>query len=469
MGRKRSKEVIVEGVTFSGIADRGKAVGRDEEGKVYFATGAVPGDVATILRLKKRKGVYQAKVREVTTPSPHRVEPFCEHFGMCGGCKWQNLDYAKQLTEKQRVVSDAMRRIGHIDTEVQTILGGEQQTFYRNKVEYSFSNKRWLTDEEIKSDAKIPQSPAVGFHSPGAFDRVVDIQKCYLQHETSNRIRNHLREVAHAEGWKFYDAKTHEGFLRNIYLRNNRKGQWMLTVCFNHKKNDLNKAVLDNLLENFPEISSLYYVINQKHNDSIADQEAVHYSGDLHLEESLDHVSFYIGPKSFFQTNTYQAEVMYQQVAKLADLKGDEVVYDLYTGIGSIGLYLAEKVGKIVGIEAIPEAIEDAKLNMAKNEIENCVFYAGDVKEILSETFWAEHGRPDVLITDPPRAGMHGDVVAMLLQLQSPKIVYVSCNPATQARDLALLSEMYSVDYLQPIDMFPHTHHIENIALLTLK
>jgi len=252
MGRRNKKEVIVEGVTFSGIADRGKAVGRDTEGKVYFATGAVPGDVATILRLKKRKGVYQGKVMEVTTPSAHRVQPICDHFGVCGGCKWQNLDYAKQLTEKQRVVSDAMRRIGHIDTAVQPILGGEQQTFYRNKVEYSFSNKRWLTDEEIKSDVEIPQSPAVGFHSPGAFDRVVDIQECFLQHETSNRIRNHLRAVAHAQGWQFYDAKTHEGFLRNIFLRNNRKGQWMITMCFNHQKDDLHIAVLDNLLEHFP-------------------------------------------------------------------------------------------------------------------------------------------------------------------------------------------------------------------------
>ncbi len=469
MGRKRAKDVIVNDVKFSGIADRGKAVGRDAEGKVYFVDGAVPGDTADILRMRKRKGVYQGKVVKVTDPSPHRIEPFCEHFGMCGGCKWQHLNYETQLSEKQRVVADAMRRIGGIDTDVNAILGSEKETFYRNKVEYSFSTKRWLTDEEIKSDKTITQQPAVGFHSPGAFDRVVDIDKCYLQHDVSNEIRNHLREASIEHGWEFYDARTHQGFLRNIYLRNNRKGQWMLTVCFNHKKDNLHIVVMENLIAKFPQISSMHYVINQKVNDSISDQEAIHYWGDTHLEESLDHVAFDIGPKSFFQTNTYQAEVMYQQVVRMANLSADDNVYDLYTGIGSIGLYLAKNAGHIVGIEAIPEAIEDAKINMTKNGITNCTFYAGDVKEILSPAFWEKHGRPDVLITDPPRAGMHANVVDMLLTLESPRIVYVSCNPATQARDLKLLSEKYDVKELQPIDMFPHTHHIENIALLKLK
>ena len=468
MGRNK-KNVFVTNVKISGIADRGKAVGRDPEGKVYFVSGAVPGDEVTILRLRKKRGVYEGRVEEITQPSPLRREPFCSHFGECGGCKWQNLDYAEQLKQKQQVVADAMRRIAKVDTEVSTILGGQRDREYRNKVEYSFSNKRWFTQAEIDSDTDFQQSPAVGFHSPGAFDKVVDIEKCYLQDDLTNQIRNHLRIASKANGWEFYDARTHEGFLRNIFLRNNRKGDWMLTVCFNHDNNGQHLDVLKELVDNFPQISALYYIINRKHNDSISDQDAIHYYGDKHLVEHLDHVSFKIGPKSFFQTNTYQAEVMYQQVAELAGLTGSEVVYDLYTGIGSIGLYLAKHAKAIVGIEEIPEAIEDAALNMELNSIDNCTFYAGDVKDILSENFWNTHGKPDVLITDPPRIGMHKDVVDMLLELATPKVVYVSCNPATQARDLALLKEKYDVISLQPIDMFPHTHHIENIALLQLR
>ncbi len=470
MGRRRNKTVIVENVKIIGIADKGLAVGKDPEGQVYFVKGAVPGDVVNILRLKKRKGVYQGITREVVEESPHRIEPICKHFGQCGGCKWQNLQYDEQLKQKATVVRDAMRRIGKIDLDVSQIIGCSIQESYRNKIEYSFSTKRWLTTAEIQSeDAMIAQSPAVGFHAPGAFDKVVDVQTCHLQDNLTNTIRNTIREWAFEEGWEFYDARKHTGFLRNIFLRNNRMGEWMLTVCFREERDGQHFEVLRRLQKEFPQISSLYYIINQKPNDSIGDQTAIHFYGKEHLEESLDHVSFLIGPKSFFQTNTTQAEVLYQHISKLADLSGTEVVYDLYTGIGSIGLYLAKNAGKVVGIEEVPEAIDDAILNASKNNIDNCAFYAGDVKDILSPVFWKSHGRPDLLITDPPRAGMHKEVIQMLLQLGAPRVLYVSCNPATQARDLALLNEKYDVIALQPIDMFPHTHHIENIALLQLR
>lgn len=464
------KKKIVENVVLTGIADRGKAVGRDADGIVYFVPDAVPGDVVNILRLKKKRGVYQGSVTEFVEYSEDRIEPKCKHFGVCGGCKWQNLDYQKQLAHKTQTVHDAMRRIAKIDTSIiLPILGSTQIFEYRNKIEYSFSNKRWLTREEIDQGDNIKQSPAVGFHRAGAFEKVVDIDQCHLQENTTNKIRNFFKELAYTQGWDFYDAKARTGFVRSMFLRNSPDGNWMINVVFKHENNGAYKVALDALIKEFPEITSLYYMINDKQNDSVFDLKAHHYYGEKYLAISLGHINYKIGPKSFFQTNSSQAKVLFDQIKNLADLTGEENVYDLYSGIGSIGFYLANQAKQIVGIEEIPEAIEDAKLNAKENNIDNTMFYAGDVKNILTNDFAAKHGKPDLVITDPPRAGMHKELVYMLLRLESPRIIYVSCNPATQARDLQLLNDKYIVEKMQPVDMFPHTHHIENIALLSLR
>ncbi len=470
MSRRKKKEIIIENVKITGIADKGKAVGRDEDGVVYFVSDAVPGDVVNILRLKKRKGVYLGMVKDFVRYSPDRVKPVCEHFGVCGGCKWQHLDYAVQLQHKNQTVLDAMSRIAKIDTDcISPIKGADKIYQYRNKIEYSFSNKRWLTNEEIKSAGKIEQSPALGFHRAGAFEKVVDIMKCHLQDDLTNDIRNFIRDFADENRYTYYDTLNHHGFLRNIFLRNNVNDNWMITMVFGEKNLKEIHHLLDAVVDRFPRIEALYYIVNTKKNDSIFDQNPIHYHGEKYLKETLGAVNYKISPKSFFQTNTYQAVELFDIVEKYASLTGKENVYDLYTGIGSIALYLAKSVKQVVGIEEIEDAIKDAKINAELNNINNAVFYVGDVKNILTTEFAEKHGKPDVVITDPPRAGMHKDIIAMLLELESPSLVYVSCNPATQARDIVLLKEKYDVVKMQPVDMFPHTHHIENVALLKLK
>lgn len=464
------KKKLIENVTITGVADKGLAVGRDPEGVVYFVPDAVPGDVINLLRIKKKKGVYHGLVKEYLSYSSERQEAKCEHFGICGGCKWQHVQYENQLKYKHQRVLDAMQRIAKIDTSVvDPILGAEKQFLYRNKIEYSFSTKRWLTTEEIQSDRDIPSEPAIGFHRAGAFDKVVDINTCHLQDNLTNEIRNFLGEQAKIHDWEFYDARANKGFLRSIFLRNNEEGQWMINVVFKEKRDGLYKDVLDALKAKFPQITSLYYMINHKQNDSVFDLEAIHVAGEKYLQITLDHVSFQIGPKSFFQTNTSQAKNLFKVISQFANLTGEENVYDLYCGIGSIGFYLSNKTKQLVGVEEIPEAIDDAALNAELNNIKNAKFYVGDVKDILDNSFAKKHGAPDLIITDPPRAGMHKDLVQTLLNLACPRIIYVSCNPSTQARDVLLLSEKYTVKKMQPVDMFPHTHHIENVALLELK
>ncbi len=469
MGRRRKKPRLVTDVEFTGFADKGKSVGRDEEGRVIFVEGVVPGDVADILVLRKKKGTFQGVVQEMKTYSPDRVTPVCEHFGVCGGCKWQHLSYEAQLRHKQKVVSDAVQRIAKLDVAcLEPIVGAVDNTYYRNKLEFAFSNRRWLTREEL--DSGIPNlEDVLGFHRAGAFDKVVDIQHCWLQNEPSNKIRNRIREMAKTREDSFYDLKANEGFLRHLLIRVTSIGEVLVIVSFGEDNPKRVKAFLDEVLEEFPSITTLSYCINTKLNDYIFDLDMIVHHGKGYIEEQLGHVRFKIGPKSFFQTNTQQAKVLYDTVVEFADLKGTENVYDLYTGIGSIALYIAQQSRQVVGIEEIEAAIVDAHENAQLNEIENTVFYAGDVKAILTTEFAEKHGKPDLLITDPPRAGMHAKVIDMLKELAAPRIVYVSCNPATQARDLQLLGDVYEVKKIRPVDMFPHTHHIESVALLELK
>ena len=468
MGR-RKKPKIYQDVHFTGIADKGRAVGRDAEGKVIFADGVAPGDIADVLVKRKKKGVLMGTAQEIKVLSPERVEPVCEHFGMCGVCKWQHLSYDAQAREKEKIVRDALSRIGKVEVEAfLPIRAAEQTTFYRNQLEFSFSNKRWLTREEIVSDVSNKED-VLGFHRSGAFDKVIDINKCWLQPDPSNDLRNSIKEIALEQGLTFHDARAHAGFMRQVMFRITTEGEILVLFSFHEDNPKLYKPFMDAVIERFPQITTVCYCINTKVNDFLYDLDMHTYAGKGYVEERLGDVRFKVGPKSFFQTNTYQAKVLYDTVVEFADLKGTENVYDLYTGIGSIALYVAQACKQIVGIEEIPEAIADAEVNAKLNEISNAVFYAGDVKDILTSAFAEKHGKPDLLITDPPRAGMHPKVVEMLLELAAPRMVYVSCNPATQARDLQLLNEKYKVVKAQPVDMFPHTHHIENVALLELR
>lgn len=465
MGRSR-KPQLIPAVTFTGIADKGRAVGRTAEGQVVFAEGPVPGDVADVLVTRRKKGVLMGVAKEMRQYSPERTEPFCQHFWQCGGCKWQHLSYEAQTRYKQQIVHDALSRIGKVEVAaLLPIRAAQESTHYRNKMEFSFSNKRWLTPEEINTEISN-KADVLGFHPAGAFDKVIDISECWLQPAPSNRLRNGIQALAIAQGLSFHDAKAHEGFLRQVMFRITTLGEVLVLFSFHRDQPKLYRPFLDAVLAAFPEITTLCYCINTKLNDFMYDLDMHTYAGKGHVEERLGELRFKVGPKSFFQTNTHQAKVLYDTVVELADLQGHENVYDLYTGIGSIGLYVASACRQVVGIEEIPEAIEDAKENAKLNGIGNALFYAGDVKNILTAEFAEKHGPPDLLITDPPRAGMHAKVVEMLLQLKAPRIVYVSCNPATQARDVQLLSEQYRVTKAQPVDMFPHTHHIENVALL---
>ncbi|MEM1318709.1 MAG: 23S rRNA (uracil(1939)-C(5))-methyltransferase RlmD [Bacteroidota bacterium] len=467
MGKKKKK--IVERVTITGIADKGRSVGRDEEGQVLFVDRVAPGDVVDVMVLKKKNGYMEGIPKVFHTYSEDRVDPFCQHYGVCGGCRWQHVSYEAQLVNKEQVVRHTLKRIGKVKIEqFFSILPSDPITYYRNKMEFTFSNKRWLTRKEIDEGVSNFED-VLGFHRPGAFDKIVNIKHCFLQEEPSNHVRNTLRQIAHDQSLTFFDLRNKAGFLRNVMVRITTTGEIMLILSFFEEDVEKRTAYLDEILKQLPEVTSLHYCINGKPNDFILDLDIHTYKGPGFIEEMLGDVRFQIGPKSFFQTNTRQAVRLFNVVRDFADLQGTENVYDLYTGIGSIALYLAKSCKQIVGIEEVEMAIKDAKINSKLNGIENTIFYAGDVREILGKEFAEKHGRPDVLITDPPRAGMHKNVVRILLKLEAPKIVYVSCNPATQARDLNLLSAKYDVIKVQPVDMFPHTHHIETVALLQLR
>ena len=466
MGRGRKVKPFIENVTITDIGAEGKAIARVED-VVVFTTHVIPGDVVDLQVTKKRTKYMEARVTRVVTESPDRVPAFCRHFEVCGGCKWQFLPYEKQLFYKQKQVADQLRRIGRIELpEITPILGSKKTTYYRNKLEFGFSNKRWLTQNEMGLEGDDINMNALGFHVPGMFDKIIDIDKCWLQAGPSNQIRNFVKKYADENRLEFFDRKIQAGLLRNIIVRTSTTGDVMLIVCFFREKTENREKLLAAIAAEFPMITSLMYVINGKGNDTITDQEIVVYKGKDHILEEMEGLKFKIGPKSFYQTNSEQAYELYKVAREFAGLKGDEIVYDLYTGTGTIANFVARNVKKVVGIEYVPEAIEDAQVNSELNGIENTSFFSGDMKKILTSGFIAQHGHPDVIITDPPRAGMDDDVVRTILEASPEKVVYVSCNPATQARDLALMDELYKVIRIQPVDMFPHTHHVENVVLL---
>lgn len=467
--KKKNKNIIIENILVTDYAAEGKALAR-QDGKVIFISGAVPGDTADILLTKNKKDWAEARALKITIPAADRVTPFCRHFGICGGCKWQMLPYEKQLQYKQQEATENLRRIGKVALpEIMPIIGSADTIHYRNKLEFTFSNKRFLTSDEIGSPDVVAQQDALGFHVPRIFDKAIDIFECFLMDEVNNRIRNTTRDFAKQMGFAFYDIKEHTGWLRNIIVRYCNTGELMVNICINHEDESNRILLLDNLLKQVPEITTLLYTINPKWNDSIYDLTPQVYHGKGYVMEKLEDFQFIISPKSFFQTNTKQAEKLYSVTRDFAGLTGTEIVYDLYCGTGSIGIFLSKQAKKIIGVEVIEDAIEDAKKNAALNHIDHASFFAGDVIKICNDDFFTTHGRPDVIITDPPRAGMHEKLVIKLLEIAAPKIVYVSCNTATQARDINLLSEKYIVEKVQPVDMFPHTHHIECVVLLRLK
>lgn len=469
MGRKKKELPLLEKVTITGVAAEGKALAKVNDW-VVFVPYVVPGDVVD-LQVKRRKNSYaEAVAVNFHEYSPKRVTPFCEHYGVCGGCKWQCLSYEDQLGYKQQQITDNLTRIAKVDLpEIMPILGSEKTQCYRNKLEFTFCNKRWLTEQEIKMDVKYDQMNAIGFHIPGAFDKVLAIEKCWLQDDINNQIRNAVRDYAYTNNYAFYNVRANEGLLRNLMIRTSTTGELMVLLqCKIVEEGDqqLINQLLQHVADTFPQITALLYVNNQKCNDTIGDQEVVVFKGEDHIFEEMEGLRFKIGAKSFYQTNSEQAYTLYKVTRDFAGLTGDELVYDLYTGTGTIANFVAKKARKVIGIEYVPEAIEDAKVNSQINGIDNTLFYAGDMKDMLTQDFINEHGRPDVIITDPPRAGMHNDVIDVLLFAEPKRIVYVSCNPATQARDLALLDGKYKVIAVQPVDMFPHTHHVENVVLL---
>ena len=469
MSRKRRELPILENIELSDVAAEGKSLARVNEMVVFIPYGA-PGDIVDVKVGKKKKSYGEGHIVAMKQPSQIRIEPFCEHFGVCGGCKWQHLPYEYQLKYKRQQVVDALQRIAKVELpEVNDILGSERIRHYRNKLEYTFSNRSWLTYEQMQSGEEFPDRNALGFHIPGAFDKVLDIKKCWLQDDISNDIRLFLRNYALSKGYTFYDLRAQNGLMRTIMLRTTGTGEIMLIVVFGEPNHEAISDVMAALKERFPAITSLQYVINLKVNDTIADQEIITYSGRDYVEEEMEGLRFRIGPKSFYQTNSLQAYELYKVARRMAQLTGNELVYDLYTGTGTIANFVAKMASKVIGIEYVPEAIEDAKLNSRVNGIENTEFYAGDMKDILTDDFVAANGRPDVMIVDPPRAGMHEDVVNVILNSEPKRLVYVCCNPATQARDLAMLDVKYRVMEVQPVDMFPHTHHVENVVALELR
>ena len=469
MARKKANYPLIEGLEITTLAAEGKAMGRWQD-VVVFVPMTVPGDVVDVQIRSKRRRYMEGYVVRYVKRSPLRVEPFCEHFGVCGGCKWQNLPYDEQLRFKREQVRDQLTRIGKVSLpEIRPCLASAQTQFYRNKLEFTFADRRWLTREEVASGAALEAAPAVGFHIPGMFDKVLDIKKCWLQDDISNRIRLAVKQYALDHAYPFFDLREQSGLMRNIIVRTASTGEIMVIVVFFEDDAERIRPLMQHLADTFPQITSLLYIINTKANDTITDREVITFRGRDYILEEMDGLRFKVGPKSFYQTNSAQAHELYKVAADFAALTGEELVYDLYTGTGTIANFVARKVRKVIGIEYVPDAIEDAKANAAFNGLDNTLFYAGDMKDLLTPQFIEEHGRPDVIITDPPRAGMHDDVVKTILFAAPRRIVYVSCNPATQARDLALLDVDYRVARVQPVDMFPHTHHVENVVLLERK
>jgi 23S rRNA (uracil1939-C5)-methyltransferase len=466
MARKRKELPLLESLEITTVAAEGNAIARHGDMVVFIPYGA-PGDIADVKIDRKKHSYAEGHIERLVKPSPLRVEPFCEHFGVCGGCRWQHLPYSEQLRAKQQQVEDALRRIAKIELpEITPILGSEATREYRNKMEYTFSNKKWLTWEQMRSGQEFTDRDAAGFHIPGAFDKVLDIKKCHLQDDLGNRLRLHVKSFAKANNLSFFDLREQVGLLRTMMIRIASTGEVMVVMSFGEDNQEAIKAVLDSLRSNFPEITSLMYVVNTKANDTIADLDILLHSGKPYIEEEMEGLRFRIGPKSFYQTNSRQAYNLYKVAREFAGLTGNELVYDLYTGTGTIANFVARQARKVVGIEYVEDAIKDAKLNAEVNGLNNTLFFAGDMKDVLTADFIAEHGRPDVMIVDPPRAGMHADVVKVILDAEPERIVYVSCNPATQARDLAMLDEKYIVTNVRPVDMFPHTHHVENVVRL---
>jgi 23S rRNA (uracil1939-C5)-methyltransferase len=467
--RKKNKSILLSNVLVEDYAAEGKSLAR-VDGKVVFIEGAVPGDIVDIRLSKSKKDWAEGFVTAFRQYSADRVEPFCSHFGVCGGCRWQMLPYPRQLQYKQQQVADVLQRIGKIALpEIRPILGAPESIHYRNKMEYTFSNRRFLLPEELNDPAISPRAQVAGFHARGLFDKVVDIDTCYLQEEPTNRLRKAVRDFGLQHDLPFYDIKAHEGWLRNLQLRICTTGEIMANLVVGYEEEEQTRRLADQLLQQFPELTTLLYTINPKWNDSISDLETRILFGKGYVIEQLEDFRFKIGPKSFFQTNSRQGERLYQVTREFAELTGSEIVYDLYCGTGSIGIFVSRLAARVVGVEVIAEAVEDARQNAELNGIAHAGFFAGDVTDICQDGFFAAQGRPDVIITDPPRAGMHDRLVAKILEIEAPTVVYVSCNPATQARDLHLLDVKYAVTKVQPVDMFPHTHHIENVVQLKLR
>jgi len=466
LARKSKPLPLLENITITDIAAEGKAIARVED-RVIFVPFVAAGDVVDIQLTKKKSSYAEGRAVKFHHYSEKRTEPICEHFGICGGCKWQHLPYSEQLKFKQQQVFDSLTRIGKVELpEINPILGSNKTDFYRNKLEYTFSNKRWLTDNERFSDNQFKDMDALGFHIPGMFDKVLDINKCWLQVDISNRIRLTIKAFCKANKYDFFDLRNQVGFMRNLIIRTSTTGEVMVIVIFFEDDREKREKLLNHLTNEIQEITSLQYVVNQKANDTITDQEIIVFKGTDCIYEKMEELKFKISPKSFYQTNSEQAFTLYKVARDFATLTGDELVYDLYTGTGTIANFVAHQCRQVIGIEYVPEAIEDAKLNSKLNNIDNTQFFAGDMKDLLTADFITQYGKPDVIITDPPRAGMHEDVIKTILFAAPNRIVYVSCNPATQARDLSLLDCQYCVERVQPVDMFPHTHHVENVILL---
>lgn len=464
----KKKAQIVENLLITDIAAEGVAIGRHDN-YVIFVAGVIPGDVVNVMLTRKRKNYSESKLLEIVEPSPDRVEPFCRYFGKCGGCKWQMLPYDKQLYYKQKQVSDQLARIGRVaDVPINNILGADNTTHYRNKLEYTFCDRRWFDSSDANVDKESRDAEGLGFHVQGMFDRVIDIDKCWLQREPSNEVRNELRNFTRRDGYDYYNCRSHEGMMRNLMVRTSTVGETMVVVVFAKHEMHLIEDVMNHIDEKFPDLTSLQYVVNEKFNDTIYDLEVVCWKGRDFIYEELDGLKFKINAKSFFQTNTEQTLKLYRKAVEYAEVGSDDVVYDLYTGTGTIANFVARHCRKVVGIESVPEAIVDARINSETNGITNTSFFVGDMKDVLTEKFIAENGRPDIVILDPPRAGVHENVINVIKKVAPRKIVYVSCNPATQARDISLLSDMYKVTAIQPVDMFPHTHHVENIVKLII-
>lgn len=468
MGRKKL-DLILENVKIEAVAAEGKSLAH-VDGTVVFVEFAVPGDIVNVKVTKKKKNYMEGFILEIVKPSEDRLQPFCEHFGICGGCRWQPLPYDMQLKAKQQQVWDQLVRIGHLEIpDISPILPSDKTKYYRNKLEFTFSNKRWIYNNEDPDSLTDEERLGLGFHVGKFFDKVFDIKHCSLQPEPSNEIRLFIREYAVTHNLEFYNIRENTGFLRNIIVRNNQVGDVMLTVCFAYDDQDKIVPMLDAIAAEFPQIKSLHYVINEKLNDSISDLDCILYKGEDAIWETMGKLKFKIGPKSFYQTNSEQAYKLYSVAKEFAALTVNEVVYDLYTGTGTIAQFISDKASKVIGIEYVKEAIEDARINAEANGITNCTFFDGDMKDILTADFIKEHGKPEVMIIDPPRAGMHPDVVKVIMEAAPERIVYVSCNPASQARDLAMMSPMYEITAVQPVDMFPHTMHVENVCALKLK